>query len=463
MPTLDDALALPALAQARAIRAGEVSSRELTAACLERIARRNPQLSAFVSVFTRKARKAAREADERAVRRGEKPAFLGVPTGIKDLDIVAGTRTRFGSRAYNWFWFPKDGPVTQAVRAGGFVLLGKLATSEFGAMPVTEPDIHPPTRNPWCPERSAGGSSGGSGAAVAAGLVPIAQGSDGAGSIRIPSSFCHLFGYKPSRALIDNPYRRKQALGLTSIGPLAHTVEDGAAFADVLLGRTELGGAGSLLARCREAPGKLRIALCTESAIGPVHPEVVAAVEEVAACLRGLGHQVEPQPILRAELEDFLPIWQRMLATVPVLYEGWLQPITRWLRAEGRKYGYREALALRDRLARRVLDWFGDYDLWLFPSVAVPPPKIGAWRHLPPAEGFRAAAALGAFTAAFNVSGQPAASLPAGVSAEGWPIGAQLVGRPSGDGTLLALCRQLEEARPWVGRRAPGAHPRKVG
>lgn len=453
-----------ALEMARALRRRELSSLELTQACLARIAEHNPRLNAFVRVLAGQASRAARRADKRLAssEHGELPAFEGVPCAIKDLNMLAGACTSFGSRSYRYLWSPVDGPVTKRVRQGGFVLLGKLATSEFGAMPVTEPDIHPPTSNPWHTGHSAGGSSGGSGSAVAAGLLPMAQASDGAGSIRIPAALCHLFGFKPSRSYLPDPHGRGGQVLLSCVGPISHSVEDAAALLDVMVGRTHLlpeAPEGSLLERCNRPPPSLKVFMCTDNPMGPIDAERVAAVERVGGWLRELGHRVEPRPVLRAELEDFLPLWQSQLAGIPVLYEGWLQPVTRWLRAGGRGYSAAEVLAVRDRLAARVLQWCGGADLMLCPTVAIAAPPIGAWRDLEPEQHFRAAAQLGVFTAPFNVSGQPAASIPCGLDGHGLPIGVQLVGRSGRDGRLLAVCRQLERAHPWTERRAPDFFP----
>ena len=193
--TRSDIIKWSALEQADAIRAGRISSTELVGLYLERIERHNHQLNAFVSVQAQRALWAAQRADKARTQKGWNggPLFHGVPTGVKDLVPMAFTPTKLGSRAYKYFVSPFDAPVVKRMRTGGLIPLGKLATSEFGVLPVTEPDVHPPTRNPWDLSRTPGGSSGGSGAAVAAGLVPIAQGSDGGGSVRIPAAFCHLF------------------------------------------------------------------------------------------------------------------------------------------------------------------------------------------------------------------------------------------------------------------------------
>ena len=232
----NDVLSATALEQAALIRTRALSSESLARLYLDRIERIDPQLNAFVALFRRRALADARAKDRLTRAGGPLPAFHGVPIGIKDLNLVRWAWTRFGTRAALPIFSPVDDRTTASLRRGGFVILGKLATSELGAMPVTETDIHPPARNPWNLQRSPGGSSGGSGAAVAAGLLPIAQGSDGAGSIRIPSAFCHLYGIKPSRGRVANAFGKKDRDILYTCGPIARSVEDAAAMLDVLAG-----------------------------------------------------------------------------------------------------------------------------------------------------------------------------------------------------------------------------------
>jgi len=457
-----DLLQASALEQARLVKAREVSSEELTRLYLERISGNNDHLQAFVTVFHKRAMAEARRKD-RQVRRGDGGALsplYGVPIGIKDLNGVRGSFGRLGSRAFRYLFWPIDDPSVAQLRRGGLVFLGKLATSELGAMPVTEPDIHPPTRNPWDLGVTPGGSSGGSAAAVAAGLIPIAHGSDGAGSIRIPSSLCHLFGLKPSRGRVPNPFERGPD-ALTTCGPIARTVEDAAAMLDVQAGVTSGKPAGAppppapFLELARRPPGALRIRFTTRSPICDTAPEIAEATRAVASRLSDLGHSVEEGTVPDGDVSEFLPLWQRLIALAPVLRPSLLQPVTRWLYTAGKSLHRADVLAVQRDLSRRVQEWFGDADLCLTPTVPVPPPRVGAWVGLPPEEAFRRAAELGAFTAIFNVSGQPAASVPAAISRAGHPIGVQLAGRPLAEGVVLAVARQLEEAAPWRGRQAP--------
>ncbi|MCA9708677.1 MAG: amidase [Myxococcales bacterium] len=454
MPGAVDPLALSALEQAAAIERGEIGCEELTAWHLDRIARLDPGLAAFVTVFGRSARRRARALDRARRSRDERPVFFGVPCGIKDIDPVRGRPMKAGSRAFRYVVSPFDGEAVRRIRAAGVVLLGKLATSELAILPVTEPDIHPPTRNPFRPGHTAGGSSGGSAAAVAAGMLPIAHASDGAGSIRIPAAFCHLFGIKPSRALVPNFYRRSEPLGLAGTGPVAHTVADAAAMLDVLRGQPRPHrDPRSLLARHRESPGRLRVRVCTRSPLAEPDPSAVAAVERAAEALRDAGHHVEAGPFVEGRVEEFLPVMQRMVANVPVLWDGFFQPLTRWMHREGRKVDRAEARRIFEHLAERILAWSADVDVVLTPTTSRPAPPVGAFDGLAPREAFLAAAELGVLTAPFNLSGQPAASVPMGLHPEGLPLGVQVVGRPVGDLTVLQVCRQLEQALPWRDRR----------
>jgi amidase len=456
-----DVLSVSAVEQAGLVRSRAISAAELTRAYLARIERIDPQLSAFTHVLGRGALREARRKDVELARRdaGHLPPFHGVPLAVKDLNFVRGSFTRMGSRAYRWFYSPFDDRVVAQLRRGGFVILGKASTAELGAMPVTEPAIHRATRNPWNPEISPGGSSGGSAAAVAAGLVPIAQGSDGAGSIRIPSSFCHLYGFKPSRGRVANPYGRPDQHIISTCGPIARTVGDAAAMIDVMAGLSV--GTPHWAPRpdrcfsemLDRPPTGLRVRFTISSPLVVPHPDVAAALHQTAQTLSDLGHLVEEGSPPVGELEEFLPVWQFLISRAPVFRSSSLQPVTAWLREAGRRLRAETVLERQKMLEQKIVGWFGDADLWLTPTVAVPPPPIGAWRDLPPDQAFTRAAVLGAFTALFNISGQPAATVPVGLGSGGWPIGAQIAGRPLADQVVLAVSRQLEQAMPWAARR----------
>ncbi len=468
--SLAEALALSAVAQAEAIRRGELGSEQLVRGYLARIARANDRVVAFVSVFARRAVWSARRHDDQAVRARrlgrlhELGPFHGVPIGVKDLNFVRGARSRFGSAGVRLPPSPIDDRTAAQLRRAGFVVLGKLATSEIGSMPVTEPDIHAPTRNPWNLEHTSGGWSGGSGAAVAAGFLPIAQGSDGAGSIRIPSSFCHLFGHKPSRGRVANAFGMRDQSILYTDGPMARSVADAAALLDVMAGET-VGRRHwapppprPFAELAEQPPRKLRVRVAREISLAKVEPEILAAVDAVARALAGLGHEVEDGPHIEADLEEFLPLWQHQIATTPLVDWRRVQPITRWLYEAGRRVRARDANRVQRELELRVERWFGaDVDVWITPTVPRLAPRVGEFRVDPgedPAEAFGRAAVLGAFTAPFNICGYPAASYPAAVSKGGLPIGVQIAGRAYADATVLQVARSLEQVLPHAQRRA---------
>jgi amidase len=464
---MNELLRASALEQARLIREGKLSSEELVRLYLERIERLNPNLQAFTDVFRRRAIGAARAKDFLRKRRRADPArepFEGVPVGIKDLNIVRGAPTRWGTKALPHLVLPFDDATVAQIRRGGFVILGKLATSELGAMPVTEPDLHPPTRNPWNVAHASGGSSGGSGTAVASGMLPIAQGSDGAGSIRIPSAFCHLFGFKPSRGRVRHPFWANDRKILYSMGPMARTVDDAAAMLDLMAGI--LDGkphwapppSTTFAQLAKEKPKRMRIRFSTRSPLGPTDPEIAAVVLRVARVLEEMGHDVAEGAPSDGSLEEFLPLWQKLISTVPVPSWRWsrTQPVTRWLGEPGRNLSRSEVMMHQAALDARLQKEREGSDMWLTPTVPLPAPKVGAFSSMAPADAFAAAAQLGALTAPYNVLGWPAASLPLGLTSAGLPIGVQLGGSAFADADVLAVSRQLEEAMPWRDRRPPG-------
>ena len=431
-----------ALELAGRLRRREVSSVELVEEAIARIRARDGELGAFVEVAARRALLQARRADALLAKKGPHAPFLGIPTGIKDHEPVRGLGTRLGSRAFRWVISPIDGYVARACRRAGFVLLGKTACSELTILPYAHGTLHRPSRNPHDLSRYSGGSSAGAAAAVAANLIAIAPGSDGGGSIRIPAAFCGLVGVKPSRGAVPNPYGMLDPIGLSSLGPLAHSVRDAAALLDVLAERPT----GAFARACEMTVPKLRVRVLTEPPLANVTtaPAHAAAARAAARRLEQLGHTVSDAPRLTGELERFLPLMARMVARVPLLpiMERSLEPTTRWLRAQGRGVTLSDVRAVADSLARDIDAWFGDADLVVTPTTAQPPPAVGSFADLDGEATFRAAAALGAFTAPFNVTGQPALSMP--FPTTGLPIGVQLVARRGADHLLLAVAASLE-------------------
>jgi len=456
----EEILRLSALQQARAIREGELSSTRLAELYLARISEHNKTLHAFVNVQASRAMRAARRADMTSSRvpASDLPIFHGVPIGIKDLVPTKWSQTHLGSRAYKYFLSPFDAPVAKLLKAGGFISLGKLTTSEFGVMPVTEPEIHPPTRNPWDTSRTSGGSSGGSSAAVAADLLPIAHGSDGGGSVRIPSALTHLYGFKPSLSLLGNLHGKYNRLGISVMGPLARYVEDAAAMLDVMSGHpTQEVRPDSCLAAARRSPDSLRIRLMIDTPIGTIDPEILSGVRTFADTLRSLGHTVDEGTSSKVMLEEFLPIWQYSVSRIPCLSDRYVQPITRWVRSGGQNVTFDMAETRRLEFVKRIEESFGGADILMSATVPTVAPNIGSYdRPTDPERAFYDAANLGALTAAFNLTHAPAASLPIGLTEAGLPFGVQIGAHPGQDHLILSLSRQIEEALPWQNRRAPG-------
>ncbi len=438
-----------AIELAAKVRSGELTATELVEHALQRIAAHDGELGAFVELCAARARKEAAAIDRRRQAGVALPPFAGVPIGIKDLHRVAGMHLRMGSRAYRHLRVPFDDAAVTALRRAGFIVVGKTATSEFGILPICETAIHPPTRNPYSPAHTAGGSSGGSGAAVAAGLVPIALGGDGGGSIRIPSALGGLVGYKASRGRIPSPFEPFDKLAISTIGALAADVDDAFACSLVLRGDNPY--------RALPAPRpRLRVQYAIEPPFGAVDPSIAAAVLAVAERLRALGHTVEEGPPIKGELSEFMPVWKKAATYTPVIFSRYTEPLTQWLRKAGKQVTWDEARAALGHLQARVDAWFGEADLCLLPTIAGPPPRVGQFAAAGPEEKFLGTAPLGYFTAVFNASGNPAVSLPLGVQPQGVPIGVQLVGRRGEDEALLATARSLELRRLFPNRYFAG-------
>jgi amidase len=432
-----------ALELAERLRRREVSSVELVRATLDTIRARDRELGAFVEVAGRRALMQARRADALRARGAKLPPFLGVPTAIKDHEPVRGLGTRIGSRAFRWLVSPIDGYVARAMRRAGFIIVGKTTCSELTILPFVHVSLHAPTRNPHDLSRYGGGSSGGAAVAVAAGMLPIAPGSDGGGSIRIPAAFCGLVGLKTGRDTVPNPYGMLDAVGISSLGPLAKTVRDAAALTDALSQHPD--GSFARAVDAAIAPLRVKVLLRSPLADVDVAPEHAAAATAVGRRLEELGHGVAEATPFVGVLDDFLPIMARMVARVPLLpgMVRLLEPSTQWLRERGRGITHGDVVATGERLSRDVLSWFGDADVVVSPTVAQPAPKVGSFANKTGEDVFRTAATLGAFTAPFNISGQPAISIPWGTTATGLPIGVQLVARRGADHLLIALAAQL--------------------
>jgi amidase len=457
---------------AEMVRSGDVSSRELVATSLERIEELNPMLNAFVQVDEEGAL-----ATADGIAAGDERPFAGVPIAIKNNRPVKGLRLTYGCPLMAEHVAPYDHNITRRIREAGFVIVGTTTLPEYGILPVSEARMFGPTRNPWDLERTPGGSSGGAAAAVAAGLVPVAHGNDGGGSIRIPAACCGLVGLKPARGRISPaPELGDSSLGID--GVLTHTVADTAAILDVLAGY-EPGDATwapapvePFAASAAAEPGKLRIAMTTLPPVpeAQVDPMAARAVADAAKLLRSLGHEVEevdPPWQDDAVRELFGVVFSSHIA-LSIAYSGRVagrEPTAEdmegmsWaIHSMVQKLGavqYMGAEVALQAFARRLVAFLQPYDALLTPALAERPLPLGTLdTNAPePMATFTRSGLFTPFTPVFNASGQPAISLPLYEGEDGLPLAVQIVGRPAGEAQLLALASQLEAAQPWAQRR----------
>jgi amidase len=467
-----DLMFRPAIELAGMVRTGEVSARELVQLSLERIEELNPALNAFVDVDAERALAAAD-----AVRPGDERPFAGVPTAIKNNRPVAGLRLTYGCKLMSEFVCDYDHNVTRRLRDAGFVIVGTTTLPEYGILPTSEARIFGPTRNPWDLQRTPGGSSGGAAAAVASGMLPVAHGNDGGGSVRIPAACCGLVGLKPARGRISAaPELGDSSLGID--GMLTRAVADTAAILDVLAGY-EPGDATwapppaePFAQSAAREPGRLRIAA---TALPPVPDAVVdpicaRALADAAELLRSLGHEVEEvdPPWQQDGLSELFGVVFSNHIALSIAYSAIvagreptaddMEPMSWAIFSMIRKLGAVEGMGAAVRLqafARRLVAFLAPYDALLTPALAERPLPLGTLDTAAPEPmaTFTRSGLFTPFTPVFNASGQPGISLPLFEGEDGLPLGVQLVGRPAGEGALLALAAKLEEARPWAGRR----------
>jgi amidase len=452
--------------QAELVRAGDVSPRELVDVYLERIERIDPDLNVFRVVMAARARTDAAQAESR-VRAGDERPLLGVPVAVKDNVDVAGEVSAHGSNAYG---DParEDSEIARRLRAAGAIIIGKTHLSELAIFPWTETLTWGATRNPWNRARTAGGSSGGSGVAVAAGLVGAASASDGGGSIRIPASCNGVFGLKPQRGRVSVAPDAEHWHGLSSAGVITRTVLGTALYLDAIAGpapgdrHTPPAPDRPFAESAQTAPGKLRVAVSTKpSTLARVDARVRAAVEETAGLLRSLGHEVHERDPDYGKIEPiFLPRWLRGIRDDaermphPERLERPTRQLVRGARliSDNALQRARDAEAGRAKRMNAVLE---DYDVLLTPTIPEPPHRVLRWHGKGLAVAMFGATPVVAYTSPWNVTGQPAASLPAPSTANGVPIGVQLVARPNDEATILSLAAQLEAEIGWPDRRPP--------
>jgi amidase len=470
MTETTDLLRKSATELAAMVRSGEVSSSELVQASLDRIGD-TESLNHWTVVDGDNALATAAK-----IGPGDERPFAGVPIGIKDLFApVAGLRMAQGSELLGEFTPDYDYGLVRRFREAGFVIVGKTQTPEFGITPVTEPRRFGPARNPWDPDRTTGGSSGGSGGAVAAGAVPVAHASDGGGSIRIPAACCGLLGLKPARGRVS----RAPDLGdhfLSTDGVLARTTEDVAALLDLLSG-PELGDAtwapppaATFAELARRDPGRLRVAVVSEMPIdGKLDPECERGALEAAKLLEELGHHVDhvASPFAgEAAVPVFTTLWaanvsasvlhgQMLTGTAPSPEN--VEPLSWWLWEMGQGINsttYVGAVAMAQAMARGIVSHWSEWDLLVTPALAKRPVRhgeLGPSRQDPEA-AFIEGGQFTPYTPLFNITGQPAVSVPLFQGEDGLPTAAQIVGPPAREDLLLQVCRQLEQLRPWADR-----------
>jgi amidase len=448
--------------QVRMLAAGTVTAPALLEIYLERIARLDPQLRSYRAVLAQTARQEAAAAQHR-IDTGERLPLLGVPVAIKDDVDVDGEVTACGSGAASTAAV-RDAEVVSRLRAAGAVIIGKTNVPELMIFPFTESLTFGATRNPWNTALTPGGSSGGSGAAVAAGLAPLALGSDGGGSIRIPSGWCGLFGLKPQRDRVPLAPHDDAWCGLSVNGPIARSVEDAALFLDVTTAMP--GPDGGFVAAAAKDPGRLRIALSTKvppPLIAKVGKEQRAAVDEAGALLRDLGHDVvvrDPDYPPAAVYANFLPRYFRgIYEDVRKLpHQDRLEKRTRSMARIGSLLSERRMATVRageSAVAERIQSIFDDVDVVITPGNATGPSRIGAYQRRGGISSLLLVSQRVPFFEIWNLTGQPAAAVPWGLDRNGVPLSIQLVGRPSDEATLLSLSTQIEAARPWAQRRPP--------
>jgi amidase len=448
-----DELAFAGVArQAQLIRSGDVSSRELVILYLERIERIDPQLNAFRKVMSERALADAQQADGRRGAGDERP-LLGVPIAVKDVEDVTGEVTGWGTAA-NLTPASQDSELVRRLRSAGAVVVGKTNTPEGAIMGDTEGPSFGITRNPWNTDRSPGGSSGGSAAAVAAGLCAAATASDGAGSIRIPASNCGLVGLKPTRDRVPLAPLKEHWYGMSVAGFEARSVEDAALLISVGAADDDLRDSFS------RSPERLRVAVSTKPVLPTrVHSDVKRVTDETAGRLRSLGHEVEqsdpPYPLVS-------PATSRYLAGIAQdADERYERPDRLQRRTKGfARMGHAIPSAVLDWALReddteRMRPFFERHDVLLTPVSAQPPVRAGQWEGLGAVRTFLGMAQVYPFALEWNLTGQPAISVPAGRSDDGLPIGMQLVGRHGEEATLLALAAQLEGELRWTEHRPP--------
>jgi amidase len=483
----DELIEYDAIALGELIRRGEISPVELLEITIQRVEKVNPQLNAVIHKMYDQARKIAENLSSGKGEGTQGGAPLsGVPFLLKDLLAeYKGAPFNEGSRAIKGYISKIDSELVKRLKAGGLIIFGKTNASEFGILPSSETAVHGPTANPWDPSLTAGGSSGGSAAAVAAGVVPMAHGNDGGGSIRIPASCCGLFGLKPTRGRNPlGPLFGDMASGIAHEHAVTRSVRDSAALLDITCG-PDLGDPyyappkeRPFLEEVGQPAGCFKIGFLTRIPEGwneetGLHPDCESAVKDAAQLCESLGHDVDevdaghlshpnlPESfglIFTCFVGHAVAYWERELGRK--IEQDYLEPVTWDIYQESLNTtgsDYLVAVEEIQRLSRKIARWYhnGDYDMLLSPTMRIPPTKIGAFEWTPedPTRWIRTALSFVAFTRTQNITGQPAMSVPLFWNEKDVPIGVQFAGRFGDEATLFRLAAQLEQARPWEHRK----------
>jgi amidase len=444
----------------------EVRPREVAEFFLARIEKLNPNLGAFMTVTAERALADAARLEKMNAAEGVQLPLFGVAYSLKDLLWTKDIRTTFGSKNYENWHAPADAELAVRLANAGGILLGKTTTPEFGLRPTTEGGLCPPARNPWNLEHTAGGSSGGSASAVAAGLHPVAQGSDGGGSVRIPAACCGLVGIKPSRGRITTaPSAGEGWAGLSTTGPIARTVRDAALMLDAMAGMMPGDPYAArphtrpFVEEVSAHPKKLRLAFINHSELGPVDAETLAALESACGAFREMGHSIER---LTLDPGALLVKFARVIVSASVSALNipkpeLLEPAARGTYEWGAKISaadYIRAVTGMHNTSREVIHTLMPYDALIAPTLTRPAVRLGT---LPsnPETGANEIYGWIAFTFPFNSTGQPAISIPNGFSKSGLPLALQIVGRPGDEAGIIALAAEFERARPWKDEHPP--------
>jgi len=464
---------IPAWELANLIRSKKASPVEIVNEILERISILNPKLNAFLTVNEAEARSSAKAAEEAVIKGEELPPLHGIPISIKDLHASKGIRTTFGSPIYKNFIPDKDDVEVERVRRSGAIILGKTNTPEFGMLITTENRLGDHCRNPWNTERVTGGSSGGAAAAVAAGLGPWAQGSDGGGSIRIPAGWCGVYGLKPTQGRVPFVYALSGSISENGVvGPIARTVRDAAWLLEVMAGYdprdpTSIKEKPHFVDALEGGVKGLKIAWTPDMGWAKVDPEVRAAVKSAALTFESLGcHVDEATPDTGEPFYIFTILVPLMAVNTASLYRKLLpehsldiMPALRDFILYGEGIRAYEVFECRQRLLRfrgKINEFFETYDLLILPTVTVPAFPVGQWpteidgQKMDTYSPGDPSKAVNPFAPIFNLTGQPAASVPVGFSPDGLPLSVMIAGRWGDEATVIRASAAFEKARPWA-------------